>query len=88
MKLKIFSIYDVKAEAFNTPFFMHTNGQAIRGFTTEASNLESLIGKYPEDYSLFELGEFDDSNASITLLTAPKSLGTALEYVSRGQAAA
>lgn len=88
MITKLFAIWDTKAEAFNLPFFCHTNGQAIRSFTTEASNPESMLAKYPEDYALFELGTYDDSNATFNLLPAPKSLGTAQEYVtSRGQAA-
>lgn len=89
MQYRIYSVYDSKAEAFMQPFFMATNGQAIRAFTQEAENKESMIGKYPMDYTLFELGVFHDANAKIELLTAPTPLGSAQEYVtSRGQAAA
>lgn len=84
---KIFSVYDTKAEAFNTPFFMSTLGQATRGFADEVNNPNSLLSKHPEDYTLFELGEYDDSNASFTLLPSPKNIGLALEFVNRGQAA-
>lgn len=86
MLLKIFSIYDTKAEAYNQPFFMTTIGQATRAFADEANNPNSNLSKHPEDYTLFEIGVFDDEDASVSMLVAPKSLGTALEHVSRGQA--
>lgn len=87
MKLRIFSIFDSKLDAFAAPFFMSTIGQATRAFTDEASNPQSSLSKHPEDYTLFELGEFDDQNAAFTLHPSPKSIGLALDFVSRGQAA-
>lgn len=83
---KLFAIYDSKAEAYNTPFCFNTIGQATRAFTDEAQNPQSSIAKHPEDFTLFELGSFDDSSASFELHATPKSIGTALEFVSRGQA--
>jgi hypothetical protein len=80
MKLKIFSIFDTAAQAYNSPFFMHNKAMAIRVFdgnvnTTEENN----IAKYPEQFSLFELGEFDDSNGSIQLNDQPTLVCSALE---------
>lgn len=85
MKYKMFAIYDSKAEAFNTPFFFPTIGQATRAFSDEVSNQRSMLSSHPEDYALFELGTYDESNASIELLPAPKSIGLALDFVQRGQ---
>lgn len=87
MKHRIFSIFDSKLDAFAPPFFMSTLGQATRAFTDEAFNPQSLLSKHPEDYTLFELGEFDDQNAAFTLHPTPKSIGLALEFVSTGQVA-
>lgn len=82
---KMFAIYDSKAEAYNTPFFFSTIGQATRAFTDEISNSRSQLHAHPEDYALFELGSYDDSSATFDLLPAPKSLGLASEFVVRGQ---
>ncbi|AZL82679.1 nonstructural protein [Apis mellifera associated microvirus 3] len=85
MKLRVFAVYDAKAEVYNAPFFTQTVGLALRGFTDEVRNPDSMLNKHPEDFSLFEIGEFDQLTGAITPLTAPVSIAPALELV-RGQA--
>lgn len=81
MKYKIFSIFDSKAETFNTPIFLPTEGQALRIFDDMVNNPEQEIAKHPEDYTLFNLGEFDSDIGLVTPLNTPKSLGLAQEFV-------
>lgn len=80
MILKVFSIYDSKAEAFLQPFYMQSKGAAIRSFADAVSDEKTMFFKHPSDYTLFELGEFDDSNASFNLHISPISLGLAVEF--------
>ena len=81
MKHKIFSVYDSKAEAYLQPFTMSTIGLAIRSFTDTVNDKNSVISKHPEDYILFELGEFSDLDAKFEMLSAPKSLGVATQFI-------
>lgn len=81
MIVKVFCVYDSKAEAYMSPFFMHSRGQALRAFGDTAQDSESQIGKHPEDFTLFELGEYDDDSASFHLLSTPHSLGVAIELI-------
>ncbi len=83
MILKVFSVYDSKVESFFKPFYSQTKGEAIRSFTEISNDKQSQIGKYPEDFTLFELGDYDDSNASFKLLDTPKSVGLAIEFVKK-----
>lgn len=76
----VFSIYDVKAEAFLTPLFFRTKGEAVRAFSAAANDAEHQFGKYAEDYVLFQLATFDDSSAKFVMEPAPLSIGSALEY--------
>jgi hypothetical protein len=85
MIVKIFSIYDSKAEAYNSPFYMQTQSLAIRAFTDEANNLDSQIGKHPADFTLFYMGEYDDHTASFNLEDTKISLGVASEFVGKEQ---
>jgi len=85
MIMKIFSIYDSKAEAYNSPFYMQTQSLAIRAFTDEANNESSQIGKHPADFTLFYMGEYDDHTASFTLEDTKISLGVASEFVGKEQ---
>lgn len=79
MLLKIFTVYDCKAEAYLPPFYLSAVGQALRHFADTANDASHPFGKHPADYTLFQIGQFDDQHASISMLEAKISLGTALE---------
>lgn len=82
MLLQIFAVYDVKAECYNTPFFMSSNGQAIRAFSDMLSDDRTMISKHPDDFSLYHLGEYDDNNGFIQCYQEPRFLHKAIEFIS------
>jgi len=77
---KIYTVYDQAAGAYLQPFFLDTAGQAIRAFTDCANDQEHLFGKYPDAYTLYHIGTYDESNGNISCIS-PESMGNALEYV-------
>lgn len=81
MTLKVFCVFDSKVEAYMQPFFMKSRGEAIRGFTEVVNDPKTSIHKWPADYTLFELGSWDESKAKFELLSTPYSLGVGLEFV-------
>lgn len=82
-KLKLFSVYDSKAEVYDKPFCMLSKGECIRGFGDAANNTQTTLGQHPADFTLFELGEFDQKTGLIIQLSAKLNLGTALEHKSK-----
>lgn len=60
MKLCVYSIFDVKAGVFNTPFFQVNDQVAKRAFSDLVNDPQSMLFKHPEDFTLWRLGEFDD----------------------------
>lgn len=74
MIIKMFSVYDLKANAFMQPFFFFTAGTAERAIVDQLRDENSSIGRHPEDFSLYELGEFDDTTGKFTLLEVPHLL--------------
>ena len=60
---KMFTIYDEKAEAYFPPFYTDTEGLAIRMIMETMNDPNSNLSKYPADFTLFYLGEFDDRTA-------------------------
>lgn len=80
MKVKIFSVQDSKAGVFMQPFPAVNELVALRGFADAAKDKVTNVGKHPEDFNLFELGEFDDQEGKFTNLNTPKMLGTANQY--------
>jgi hypothetical protein len=85
MKLFIYTVYDSKAECYLSPFYCKSKGEALRSFAEIANDKQSQIGKYPEDFTMFELGEFDDSNAEFKMHKASIALGCAIEFVNVAQ---
>lgn len=79
MKLKVFSVYDSKAEAYLQPFFMPSRGSAIRAFTDSVNDPQTGFHKHAADYTLFELGEYEDSNAVFDLHQKPQLVANAAE---------
>lgn len=85
MKLKVFSIFDCKVAAYMTPFFMRSTGEAERSFADAVkARKEGSIGEHPEDYTLFELGVWDDETAQIELYEAKRSLGSGNDFIEPG----
>lgn len=61
MKKPIFSIYDEKAETFCNPFVHINVATAQRDFLHACQDDQSELGRYPADYTLYHVGEFDES---------------------------
>lgn len=78
---KIYSVFDSKAECFTQPFFAHTRGVAVRMFKAACVDPNHDFHKFADDYTLFELGEFDDQAATFDVHEAPVSLGLALTMI-------
>lgn len=66
MTLRIFSIFDSKAEVFSAPFFMATAGEAIRAFKDLVNDSQSTVSRHPGDYRLMCLGTFDNHSGLIS----------------------
>jgi len=81
--LLMFSVRDAKADAFMRPFFAQSEGIAVRGFTDEVNREGSELGKHPEDYALFKVGEFLEDEGMVTPLTQPVQMITAIRVVVR-----
>ena len=50
---------------------MKSKGEAIRAITAHVNDPEHNFCKYAEDFTLFELGSWDDSNCIFDLLKTP-----------------
>lgn len=81
MILKIVAVRDAAVDAFMTPIFVHHVGAAIRQFGDEVKKPNSAFSGHPGDFELFELGEFDDSTGSATMLPMPRSISRGADFV-------
>ena len=83
---RLFSVHDAAAEGYLPPFHFPNRGQAVRTFIDTVNDPNSLFAKHPKDFTLFALGEFDDSNATFNLYPSPEPIGKAIDYITRDSA--
>ncbi len=85
MKLKVFAIKDVKSEIYMQPRMYHSTPHAMRMFTVEHVNDKSLVGMYPDDFHVMEIGEWDDSTCHTTHNKQPKLVCTIQDLLNERQ---
>ena len=81
MKIKAYAVYDNKAEAFMQPFFAGNPGLAIRTLSDNCKNPESIWNRHPNDFCLYEIGEYDENSGELINHETNKNLGMAIEYI-------
>lgn len=77
--IKIFCVYDSKVECYMQPFFMQTKGAALRAWESTVNDPSTQFNKHPADFTLFEIGEYDENTGRILSYDSPLSLGVAIE---------
>lgn len=80
MRLLAFVVKDEKANAFGHPFFTSANGLAMRMFQDWCGDKSMLVGKHPEDFSLFRVGSFDDDVARFDNEVTPVLMASGSDF--------
>ena len=85
MKYFIVSVRDRAADVFGAPQSVVNIGGAIRAFGDEANRADAnnQIYKHPEDFDLYQLGEYDD-NTGLFECGAPKQIARAQDFKKTG----
>ncbi|WNK14503.1 MAG: nonstructural protein [Microvirus sp.] len=71
MLVKYFAIYDKQTLSYGQFFPSPTMGAAERSFKELVNNNESQQSKYPHDFVLYLMLDFDDETAKITEFNPP-----------------
>lgn len=81
MLVRMYAIYDSKAQAYNQPFFCANNAVAFRNLEKACRNPESPFAQFPADFNLFCLASFEDVSGKIEPFHAPENLGNFLQFI-------
>lgn len=76
---KVFAVYDAGVELYANPFQMISRGQALRGWEDVCHDPKTEMCQHPKDFSLHEIGEYDESTGVFKNLEPKVCLSTALE---------
>lgn len=84
--LRLYSIYDNKAEQFSPPQVYHNDMLALRAFERIVNDDKMLISSYPEDFSIYYVGDIGDSDGRYYIDSSDESrvpilVGRAVDYV-------
>lgn len=71
MKYGLYALFDSKASRYTHLKAIDRKEEAIRQFGLMCSDKESMTYMYAEDYSLFEVGLFDEDTGILHPYTAP-----------------
>ena len=80
MKVKMYAVYDSASGVYDGPIPAIADGVALRNFTNMALDGTTPIGKNPECFSLWRVGEWNDADGSVTGETK-ECLGHATDLV-------
>lgn len=78
---KLYVVYDSKSETYTHPTVNPARGQAIRSFADAVNGdpSSSVLASHPEDFTLFEIGTFDNQTGLIELYEARESVCNGLD---------
>lgn len=78
----LYSLYDSKTETYSAPFSHNTRGDAIRAFTdaVNSSDARSLLVAHPEDFTLFYIGDFNDTDGVLESSSSKVAIGNGLDF--------
>lgn len=84
MKYKIFLVFDAKTKSWGLPFLKDFTANALREWSEIASDVsdkQNQIAKYPSDFSLFEIGEYNRETGEVSMYESKFNLGLASEHI-------
>lgn len=84
MLKKLYAIYDKKALFFSPPHCLHNKADALRFFDELLHDSQTRLCKYPADYQIYELGEWDERTGIITALKQPLFLEEGAAFIKKG----
>lgn len=78
--MKLVSIRDMKAKAYLRPNFQTSIADAVRSWETIANEGDSMISKFPNDFRLYHMANFDSESGHLEVLDPPVDLGSAFDF--------
>ena len=72
--MRMYSIYDTIANAYQNPLYAVNDGAAIRIFTEAVNDPKTYLNQAPNDYVIYYVGTFDEQTGCITTDENPRKI--------------
>ena len=77
----VYAVYDVKAGCYFHPYFVSRDEVAIRMFADVVNDNDTIIGKHPEDFTLFKIASWYKVEGRIEPHSVHESLAVGIHLV-------
>lgn len=77
---KIFVLKDDKSATYGPPIVEQTRGMLIRSIQEGLAQGTAIWAKHPQDFTLFEMGEYDPRTGNIELYESKSCLGLVQDF--------
>ena len=72
--IKLYTLLDKASSTTNHPMAFQTERDALDGLKNVASDPSTALNKHPEDFELFQLGEYNPRSMKFEIYDDPKSI--------------
>lgn len=76
---RMYSVLDKKSGSWESPFCARTHGEAERIISGVVNDPQTIIGQYPEDFSLWHIASFNPVSGEV-IPNKPYSLGEVVAF--------
>ncbi len=80
MKVKLYAVLDSASGVYDVPLPCNADGVAMRNFINMAKDQATLVGKNPECFSIWRVGEWNDATGKVTP-ESKECLGYAVDLI-------
>lgn len=82
--MKLFTVHDKATDTFSAPVTIPSTRDAIESFTASCNDPKSAHFKHSPDFTLFQIGEFDQFKGILTL-SDKKLVANASSLIKHGE---
>lgn len=79
-KHKVFLFKDEKSNTYGYPIIAQTRGMFVRDVQDELSKGQAVWARHPQDFAIYEIGEYDISRGDIVLYGNKNCLGLVQDF--------
>lgn len=77
----VFSVYDRQSRQYSAPFTSFTSETAKRDFVRACNDSVGKVDKFPADFELYRIGEFNSDYGSVAGLDNVELVAKGSDYV-------
>lgn len=77
---KMFIFKDQKSTSYGSPITVPTRGMFIRDVQEEIKRGQAIWAKHPQDFAIFEIGEYDPFKGNVQLYENKNCLGLVQDF--------